>query len=258
MDETAAPDETVASDEQAEPEAKPRGERRRFRVPTSVIVTVLIALFSVWVAPAFTRQWDDRRKVGEMKAALAEEIATTTARTVAAGMEISRSVRPEPRLDSWEAADARWRLDYFRMKMKLTAYFDPAISEDWNQFSADLRNFLFLCDLVPPGGGARGYLASSEPPGQAERIDQVSLLLENISGRVRDVTNEPMFLVSTPEDARQVAEVLVLNASARDVQLDNISNELFAIAERQTAAVLAAHVKGFSTTRGDLLHDLLP
>ena len=258
MDEPATPDETMARDEQAEPEAKQPDERRRFRVQTPVIVTVLVALFSVWVAPAFTRQWDDRRKVGEMKAALAEEIATTTARTVAAGMEISRSVRPKARLDSWEAADARWRLDSFRMKMKLTAYFDPGISEDWTEFSADLRDFLFLCDLVPPGGGARGYLASSEPPDRAERVDQASLLLENISKRVRDVTKEPMFLVSSPEDARQLAKALVSDASARDVQLDNISNEVFAIAELQTATVLGAHVKGFSTTRGDLLHDLLP
>jgi hypothetical protein len=33
----------------------------RPRVPTSVVVTVLGAALTVWLGPAFTRQWEDRQ-----------------------------------------------------------------------------------------------------------------------------------------------------------------------------------------------------
>lgn len=72
---TAAPEETVAQEEM------PRAEPRRLRVPTSVLVTVLVAALSVWVAPAFTRQWEDRKQARELQAQMAEDIALATART---------------------------------------------------------------------------------------------------------------------------------------------------------------------------------
>jgi hypothetical protein len=66
--ESTAPDETAAQKE------KPRRERPRLRVPTSVLVTVMVAALSVWLAPALTRQRDDRQKAHELRVAIAEEV----------------------------------------------------------------------------------------------------------------------------------------------------------------------------------------
>ena len=53
-------------------EEKPPGERRRLRVPTSVAATLLVAMLSILVGPAFARQWDDRQKARDLKAAIAD------------------------------------------------------------------------------------------------------------------------------------------------------------------------------------------
>jgi hypothetical protein len=82
---------TDAPEGAAAQEDKPRRTRRRPRVPTSVLVTLFVALLSVWVAPALTRQWNDREKARELKAAAAEDIATATARAAGSGGSFSRA-----------------------------------------------------------------------------------------------------------------------------------------------------------------------
>ena len=51
------PDDPTAAEETRKD--KPVPERRRFHVPTSLLVTILLAIVSVWIAPALTRQWED-------------------------------------------------------------------------------------------------------------------------------------------------------------------------------------------------------
>ena len=77
----AAPDENAAPEQPAAQDEEPPRERRRLRLPTPVLVTVLVAALSVWVAPAFTRQWEDRKQARELQASLAEDIALATAST---------------------------------------------------------------------------------------------------------------------------------------------------------------------------------
>lgn len=252
----ASPDDSAPSEERRAEEEKPRVERRRLRVPTSVLVTLLVALLSVWVGPAFARQWDDRQKANELKAALAEEIATTTARTLAAGLEVSRSEDAE-RLDRWEEADARWQIARFSMKMKLAAYFGPAAGEDWDQFANDVRNFLFICDLAPAGERARAYVPWVRPD-PAMRQSTTAELLDPIVVRVEEVTPKGEDLVYNREDVSDWAASITSNEKLRDTELEWLMGYLFVLAEQQTAAVLDAHAEGYSTTRRDLLRDLLP
>jgi hypothetical protein len=61
--------------------AKPGPERRR-GVPTSVVVTIVVAALTVWVAPAVTRQWDDRQKARELQASLAQDVGASTAKAI--------------------------------------------------------------------------------------------------------------------------------------------------------------------------------
>src|SRR5262249_19008949 len=79
--------------------------RRRLRLPTSVVVTVFVAALSVWIAPALTRQWDDRQKARDVKVALAEEMSEATARVLGDGLGLAVAggdVRPV--LTRWDVA----------------------------------------------------------------------------------------------------------------------------------------------------------
>jgi hypothetical protein len=72
-------------DEEAAPEAGAAVEKKRpllRRIPTPLIVTLLGIGLTAWLLPAFTRQWDDRQKAHEIKAALAFQIAAATADAV--------------------------------------------------------------------------------------------------------------------------------------------------------------------------------
>ena len=144
----AAPEESAASDEKAEPEAKPRGGRRRFRVPTSVLVTVLVAVLSVLVAPAFARQWDDRQKVRQLRAAFAQEIATGTARTLATGVAIARIEDLRLRGERSAAARGAWDVRRLTVEMKLRAYFPQKVAARWSEYGEGMTQFLAAAELA--------------------------------------------------------------------------------------------------------------
>ena len=61
----AVPDENAAHEEADLEDDQLAREHKRSRVPSSVLLTLLAAPLSVWVAPAFARQWDERQKARE-------------------------------------------------------------------------------------------------------------------------------------------------------------------------------------------------
>jgi hypothetical protein len=74
------------------------GKKRLLRrVPTSLVVTLLGIALTAWLLPAITRQWNDRQKAHELKAAVVAQIAAATARALTGGEDILRSPgRPDP------------------------------------------------------------------------------------------------------------------------------------------------------------------
>jgi hypothetical protein len=108
----------------ADVSANSAAPRRRWRIPTSIVVTFLGIALTAWLLPAFTRQWDDRQKANELKARLVQEIAA------AAPVELQMQ-------DLWITAliyerrkpkeIARSMQDFFRsdstIKAELRAYF---------------------------------------------------------------------------------------------------------------------------------------
>ena len=120
-DENAAPEETAAQDE------KPAGKRRRIRAPMSVLVTLFVALLSVWVAPAITRQWEDRQNARALKLAVAQEMSAGTVHALSDGLAaamVGDDVRPV--LATWDVA----RLN---VEAKLRLYFGEQITQRWNR-----------------------------------------------------------------------------------------------------------------------------
>jgi hypothetical protein len=73
----------ASSESAGENQDKKRWRLYHLTLPTPVVATVvgvvLSALLSLWLIPAFTRQWDDRQKAHDLKAALIAEMATASA-----------------------------------------------------------------------------------------------------------------------------------------------------------------------------------
>src|SRR5690348_1063391 len=89
------------------------GKRRRLRVPTSLLVTLLGIALSAWLAPAITRQWEDRKKAQELKASLIAEMAVANARALAVAQGgLLRTKRFTPsRQDRTQASLNRWSIE---------------------------------------------------------------------------------------------------------------------------------------------------
>jgi hypothetical protein len=121
------PEETAAVEEKLA-----REPRRRFRLPTSVIITVLVAAFSVWVAPAFTRQWDDRQKARELQAEVADQIGIASAETAGGLVALVESNR---RPQDVQRLRQEWLVNRFRIEARLKAYFPGArVTEVWADY----------------------------------------------------------------------------------------------------------------------------
>lgn len=238
---TASPEERAASEETVAQEETPRGKRRRLRVPTSVIVTVIVAALSVLVAPAFTRQWDDRQKVRELRATFADEIATASARTLSAGSEVARVHRQlEVRRDRLAPVHASWDVARLRIEMKLRAYYRPQIANDWKKFGEDVHNFLEICLLTGPTPRGGRYSAGVIRADLVQQFTQIGL---------RRKFGLPVSLETM---------LTAPDAGRRAFGLEVIGRHLLRRADAMTASVFAVNPDGFSTTRGDLLRDLLP
>jgi hypothetical protein len=219
----------------AVPEAqveKPRRERRRLHVPTSVLVTVLVAAFSVWVAPAFTRQWDDRQKEHELKALLVAGIGDATARVLTDG-EDALSAKHGDSVRRLPPAMRAWDITGLKIETRLRAYFPAEVVADWRSFEyvvAVLQAYLY----------ERSTLSALQP---------------NTQGWTQ--LKKPVFVVAW----RTVQEAFSSELGGKrpsPLQYFNVEQRILAAQQSVNDAILAAHADGYSTTRRDLLRDLLP
>jgi hypothetical protein len=75
---------------------------RRIRPPKTLVLTVVGALFTLWVLPAFTRQWEDRQKAREIQSALVEEIAIASSEAHAAASAGTIGTDADAAWDKWQ------------------------------------------------------------------------------------------------------------------------------------------------------------
>jgi hypothetical protein len=75
------------------------------RIPKSLVVTLLGIALTAWLLPAITRQWGDRQKAHELKAALIEDMAAATASTFQSGDALWTAV---PICTAYDANILQW------------------------------------------------------------------------------------------------------------------------------------------------------
>lgn len=218
---------------------KAAGNHLRLRVPTSVVVTLLGAALTVWLAPAFTRQWDDRQAARDLKAELAEYGVISAFQTIQEGARLAEG------RGGYDVILARWREAALKTKVNAKAYFGRSILDEWQEAGQYIEYFLvasnYVAEVRVPAayGGADGR---SDPQDGHQRISRQLELL-----------------APSPEDAFAAAQLLASDKpSDRARGMEQVKTWPLAKIETAADKLLSAHPSGFSTTRGDLLNDLLP
>jgi hypothetical protein len=233
MSEAAPPEEPAAAAEKKRPLLR--------RVPTSLVVTLLGIVLTAWLLPAFTRQWDDRQKAHEVRAALASKIAAATADAVvktdleAVATDNRARRHPQdplgPEVVSSAAGDrlyVMWLRHRVAIEATLRANFNSAAAIDALHQYNDLMSIFFGMATGYPWDA--NYLAKEIPLNEQEK----QILKRTEFGGSYRFNNRLEYVTSTLGEALLRKE-----------------NEFI-------ATILASHVQGYSTTTHDLLNDLIP
>ena len=189
------------------------------RVPTPIVVAVVGIVVGSWLIPAFTRQWDDRQKANEVRASVAYEVASATARALSDAQEASLagiwkgSSRP-----STSAAAKEWAVASPRIQARLQTYFGNQALERWQLVSRYVSTTLSLAY-----GDAAGAWAEDIGDGRSAAVE--TQLQEYWYNRF---------------DCSPLAAAIL--AEQKDV----------------TRSINGMHVRGYSTSWRDVVSDLFP
>jgi hypothetical protein len=192
----------------------------RRSIPKSLLLAVLGIGLSSWLIPAITRQWDDRQKAGDLKAALVADMATATGRAVLDAQAFSHAsagTRPVPAASA--ASVKEWSVAALEVRARLDAYFGPAAVEAWEVVTTYVNATL-----------SRAYGGNAFIPGRLERSAPAAGRLQN----------------------------LYSDYYSGDTGIEPLAGELLTQEERVARRILAMNVQGYSTTWHDIVSDLLP
>jgi hypothetical protein len=200
-------------------------EPRSFRwpIPTPIVVAVLGVVLGSWLLPAFTRQWDDRQRAGEVKASVVAQIASTTGRALLDAHQASMAIegaRSSGR--TIPPAGKEWSVANMEIRARLRAYFGAKAVEHWALVSQYVTSSLSVAYRGPDGAA----VIPNPWVSRTMRSPQLELLFRKLlSG----------------EDVFEGLEIAILSE-----------------AEKLTSSLLAMHVRGYSTTSRDFVADLFP
>jgi hypothetical protein len=213
--------------------------RRRVHVPSSVVVTLMGALLTVWLAPAVTRQWEDRQAARDLKARIAEEAVISALQAIEAGAGLAEG------RGAHETVDAAWRQAALKTEIKAKAYLENSTVKGWEDANQAVKYFLLVSDDV-----ANARVEASYP--RADDTTDAEYVYERI-WRNLDTWVPPL------DDPNDTAQLLASDrAKDRATGMQVLRSSMLATVGAAADVLLSAHASGFSTTRGDLLKDLLP
>jgi hypothetical protein len=255
------------ADEAPEANVPAAAVRRRqwFRVPTAVLVTVAGLALSAWLFPALTRQWDDRQKEHELKAAVVADIASATARTLVGG-EAIWSGRPLTKQGRSRIGD-QWALSAIEIEARIRTYFSSSVVASWLVYSWAVDRFI---DARHVSAAAALQDAVNREvtldPRVSDRAAQLLVLGENTDGPVPNFGVDPNSKTPTT-DRKNLARLISMLAPDIKRYRDRpiviatwtaLEKGLLGFEQAVADEILRSHATGFSTTRRDLLQDLMP
>jgi hypothetical protein len=254
------------------------------KIPTSVIVTLVGIALTAWLLPAFTKQWDDRQKARELKAALVADIASSSAKAMVQ-TDRARSSAPGREVLVTRAGDL-WLLASVDIEARLRAYFPADLVAAWQVYTYFVDRFVGVPEVqasaalaraltwmrdprpdVPPPPSSGTEVGEPRPPRHylPRETAKASLYALAVLRAVTPRAQSEFPLEATLDTFSRVglsyADVpFVADKEPADLGLAAWEQEaqLLNFEETVAALVLAAHPTGYSTTTRDLIHDLLP
>jgi hypothetical protein len=219
--------ETTAS-EQSAPAAKGKSaQQRSWRIPTPVVLTIVGLVLSAWLLPAITRQWDDRQKAHDLQASLIEDMSAANARALVAAQNAFETKQAVSQPAS--KAEQDWQVSSHEVEAKLRPYFSRQVAQAWGNYERFMQLALFEAfhrALVPVD-------AVPFDPRAFKRLEQG---------------------LGTRESRYEAFRWNSVHLAAWHA----VGKQLRLAEAHAESAVLAAHVKGYSTSWRDLLNDLVP
>jgi hypothetical protein len=178
---------------------------------------------SSWLIPAITRQWDDRQKAGDLKAALVAEMATATGRAVLDAQTFtyaSADSRPSPAANA--ASVKEWSVAALEVRARLDAYFGPAAVNAWEV----VTNYV------------NATLSHAYRRNEQDAVVPLRRFPTTRAGHLQDLYGKFY--------------------DGDDTVIDDLAVELLTQEESVARNILAMNVRGYSTTWHELVSDLLP
>jgi hypothetical protein len=221
---------------------------RRIRFPKSLVLTVVGALFTLWLLPAFTRQWEDRQKARELQASLIEEIAVASSEAEGAaeagalgtdaGSEADAAATGVIGTDT-QAAWEKWQVEQNKVDARLRAYFDANVVDAWTRY-ANAQGSVLAIAMIDSD------YATKPLPTFAASVIQTHL---------DTLLNAPGIEVWT---RARIDDFAGPDPSLRGLAITYAQDDLANSRTIVTESILAESPRGYSTSRRDLLSDLLP
>jgi hypothetical protein len=260
---------------EAKADSTREGPRRWLKTSRAALFTVLGLAVTAWLIPAMSRQWDDRQKEHDLKAAIVADMSSATARAVVGGEAIWSAAEDPPRHAPMKPAQLsqigdQWALSALAIDARLRSYFpDASVVAGWELYAWAVDRFIKGTDVSMSVALQDAVDNGRLDPGVANATAQLLLEGESNPGGA-----EPSFGVveqsDTPlTDEQSLAElkrVMLAPYIKQDRQATRkkayrwtaLERSLLDLEQAVAAQVVHAHASGFSTTPGDLLHDLLP
>lgn len=198
------------------------GRVRRW-IPRSLLVALLGIGLSSWLIPAFTRQWDDRQKAGDLKAALVADMATATGRALLdaetftyASAAPGRDPVPDP------ASIRAWSVAALEIRAKLEAYFGHDAVDAWSVVTGYVDATL-----------SRAYRSNAQ-----DAVIPLRRFAAPFAGNLQRLYSEFY--------------------DGNYTKINELASALLGQEEGVAESILLMDVRGYSTTWHDLVSDLLP
>jgi hypothetical protein len=255
-------------------EGKDERPRRWFRASRAALATVVGLAVTAWLIPAMSRQWEDRQKEHDLKAAIVADMSSATARALVGGEAIwstaqHPALKPAQRARIGDRIGNQWALSALAIDARLRSYFPgSSVVAGWELYSWAVDRFVdgtqvsmsvALQDAVQNGRLDPGVANTAsqlllerefKPPGPEPWFGVVQTSDTPITDRVSLEKLEGLLAPYTKQNTPTIEQ--------SSYKWSALERSLLDLEQAVADQVVHAHASGFSTTPGDLLHDLLP
>jgi hypothetical protein len=222
----------------------------RRHLPKLVVAVVGIAL-TAWLFPALTRQWDDRQKASELKAALVAQMSSDSGNALIGGQDILLSRRNRtglPEIRKEPTPERQWAIASSAIGAQIHAYFPSGILEAWKAYTILVDSALERMVYRP--GFAQYFTISHAEPGIPDA--QLPQWFAFARHKYARLNTHKLFQSPIQLNPRKFFQYRLGVLK----QYQRVERHLFVMQRLITAHLLAANPTGYSVTFGDLLHDL--